>query len=812
MKGLVRMFKTKKKVIALMIAASMIVSALPAMAYSPDKDIYSEVVTSTDYKYYEVFDSVDSTASLMDGEAENPRVGEIYGIIQPKLDAALSGIGNENKKITIELGKEEIIDFSSPDGNNPDDYVAFSAAADKLFEQYNIVDIQCETAFDGKIAPNNFNVKKIIFTIDNTDTVEQTIATLSGDAKKALDNINTSNDDNAVFDDYAKEYNNGEFSLKFLKENQENILTGIQIENPLLCFIKSGWNMGTAMSASAIEDSNEVLKGIQSSKITSSLKMSYLDITKADYNAFLKKADDVYREIIKDENISDAEKAFMIHNWIINNVKYGYKVDVSALEKYLPAPEGQICISDEDKAKIGDSIIIYDLKYFEYIYAVARNNVIDDYNDKFNGVKESTELSDKEKEKQINALAKERDNVLAQLDADINRHTDKAHTAYAPLMAGYSVCQGYSLLYSLLLEKAGIESGTVTSDDLKHQWSLVKLDDEWYHTDVTWDDPVPAAAKNYITINSVLFDKGTLPVPYQGDDEDLLIYDNFLCSSEKFAEGSNEHIKDGDTILYFPADAECTSDTYTSTSEQTVAVTLINNQTINVNMANCVLGPNTCDGYKVQKRFCYYSERTGKYYYLVYYINSSKGTLDALKYYESPFSCVDSKGEFTPPKEIYSLTLAEIEAIITTEQPSFDEFKAVVEKYISDTTTTVTIPSEDLGLINNTISVSAKFIGNDTDTLSVDNIGTTTVTVKANPEASEVTAEKVDAYLVYYGENSEMLKVAFETVNITADGETIEFNAKAPKGAVKAKIIILNSGAELEPVIKAISTDTEVSE
>ena len=58
-------------------------------------------------------------------------------------------------------------------------------------------------------------------------------------------------------------------------------------------------------------------------------------------------------------------------------------------------------------------------------------------------------------------------------------------------------CSGYARAFKLLLEKAGIESvlihGTATDYDgktVKHMWNAVKLDGNWYFTDITWDDPV----------------------------------------------------------------------------------------------------------------------------------------------------------------------------------------------------------------------------------------------------------------------------------------------------------------------------------
>lgn len=52
------------------------------------------------------------------------------------------------------------------------------------------------------------------------------------------------------------------------------------------------------------------------------------------------------------------------------------------------------------------------------------------------------------------------------------------------------VCQGYSLAYKYLLSLCGVDSDIVYSELMKHSWNVVKIDGEYYHVDVTWDDPL----------------------------------------------------------------------------------------------------------------------------------------------------------------------------------------------------------------------------------------------------------------------------------------------------------------------------------
>ena len=68
---------------------------------------------------------------------------------------------------------------------------------------------------------------------------------------------------------------------------------------------------------------------------------------------------------------------------------------------------------------------------------------------------------------------------------------ESSYTAYGALVLGEAVCQGYTLAYQYLLEQCGIPSVYVSSDAMDHGWCLVQLEGEWYHVDVTWDDPTP---------------------------------------------------------------------------------------------------------------------------------------------------------------------------------------------------------------------------------------------------------------------------------------------------------------------------------
>ena len=68
-----------------------------------------------------------------------------------------------------------------------------------------------------------------------------------------------------------------------------------------------------------------------------------------------------------------------------------------------------------------------------------------------------------------------------------------SHSAYAVAYEGKGVCQGYALFAQRLMQALGLESMYVVGEVYTggHAWNLVKVDGEWYHIDMTWNDPVP---------------------------------------------------------------------------------------------------------------------------------------------------------------------------------------------------------------------------------------------------------------------------------------------------------------------------------
>lgn len=84
------------------------------------------------------------------------------------------------------------------------------------------------------------------------------------------------------------------------------------------------------------------------------------------------------------------------------------------------------------------------------------------------------------------------DYLVSNCEYDNGTLTDESYTVYGLLMKGKGVCEAYAETAKLMLNSAGIECRLVEGESKgeKHAWNLVKLDNEYYMLDVTWDDPV----------------------------------------------------------------------------------------------------------------------------------------------------------------------------------------------------------------------------------------------------------------------------------------------------------------------------------
>lgn len=146
------------------------------------------------------------------------------------------------------------------------------------------------------------------------------------------------------------------------------------------------------------------------------------------------------------------------------------------------------------------------------IYSDDQIKYINEYINEFISEYINSDMSDVEKIKIFH------DYIInnTKYDNDFELNTDKStypthpYNAYGLLTENKAVCSGYSDVMAIFLNKIGIRNYKIASDE--HVWNYVFVNNNWYHLDLTWDDPQ--------TSNS----------------SDLLIYDFFLITTDELKE------------------------------------------------------------------------------------------------------------------------------------------------------------------------------------------------------------------------------------------------------------------------------------
>ena len=82
-------------------------------------------------------------------------------------------------------------------------------------------------------------------------------------------------------------------------------------------------------------------------------------------------------------------------------------------------------------------------------------------------------------------------------NANLNDDSYKLkYTAYAALINGTAVCQGYSSLIYRMAKQEGIDSRIIASTT--HGWNIVRMDGLYYYLDATWDSKTPDSWRYFL--------------------------------------------------------------------------------------------------------------------------------------------------------------------------------------------------------------------------------------------------------------------------------------------------------------------------
>lgn len=172
------------------------------------------------------------------------------------------------------------------------------------------------------------------------------------------------------------------------------------------------------------------------------------------------------------------------------------------------------------------------------------------------------------------------------------------YSAYAALINGKAVCQGYSALFYRMALDNGLECRVINgkAGSINHAWNSVRLGDKFYLLDATWDagrknpdyfllceedltghskntdlfgpefDAVyPPSDTSYVKLEGLSFEDtvwyyetGTVSVPFEFDPEDATVQD-YACTSDdesvvSFSNGKLMLLQEGSTDIHIRTD------------------------------------------------------------------------------------------------------------------------------------------------------------------------------------------------------------------------------------------------------------------
>lgn len=185
---------------------------------------------------------------------------------------------------------------------------------------------------------------------------------------------------------------------------------------------------------------------------------------------------DVPVEAMQDDNFETIIDAFYKDHpeffWLCNGYEWTYHDFFARMDLKLNVNE--FWDDTSDKNKMVDKLF----KKFDKITAEAR-----EIEDKYEQIKFVYDYL-------IDNITYD-ENAAKEMDKDEwSIETAYAYTGYGALVNGLCVCEGYAKAFQLIIQNLGYECILASGeggDDL-HSWNMVKIDDDYYYFDVTWDD------------------------------------------------------------------------------------------------------------------------------------------------------------------------------------------------------------------------------------------------------------------------------------------------------------------------------------
>lgn len=254
----------------------------------------------------------------------------------------------------------------------------------------------------------------------------------------------------------------------------------------------------------------------------SALSVSARTYTASPYRNIISNYDEAYTAIY--EAVSEGENSVDLTELKINSsdiIKIFSDIIQSCPEFFY--------LDKQIKYYYTDKGILHYVTTVEFSYTMTkteRENSVREYENELSYIVSLIDsgLSDAEKALWVH------DYFISSFEYDTN---EGIYDAYSFFRERKGVCQAYSLAYMAVLREVGIESFMITSSEMNHAWNLVRIDGQWYHADLVFDDPSPDRTGRVLHENFLLTDEeiANTQNPHYGWTS------KFICDSDKYSGG-----------------------------------------------------------------------------------------------------------------------------------------------------------------------------------------------------------------------------------------------------------------------------------
>lgn len=158
------------------------------------------------------------------------------------------------------------------------------------------------------------------------------------------------------------------------------------------------------------------------------------------------------------------------------------------------------------------------------------------------GIKEYVDEIEPQTDDLLGRLLLLHDKLIEDCEYDADMKIE-SHSLYSVFAKKETVCQGYAQAMYFIGRELGLDMEFCLSYAIGHIWNYVKIDDEYYHVDTTWDDPI------LIRQYHMLDERGNLVTDENGDPilfeervhRTTAIHDNFLKSDQIMQTSETNH-------------------------------------------------------------------------------------------------------------------------------------------------------------------------------------------------------------------------------------------------------------------------------